>query len=278
MNKMTLGQRMKFYEKRETERTFFPMLPVYARIDGRSFHTFTRGMNRPYDELLSLAMIETTKYLVEHTNAKVGYTQSDEISLVFYSDRFDSQIFFGGSVFKMTSNLASIATAKFIQIGLELFPNNIRRMLPTFDCRVIQLPSKEECVNMIVWRVRDAIKNSVSMVAVNEYGHKFLVGKNTRDKLDLLHARGINWNDYPQFFKEGSFIKRVLITRSLSDDELDRIPNQYRPKEPVTRSRVVQMELPPFEQILNKVGFVFDDQVPIIIGGIDNGSKYNFVE
>lgn len=79
MIKSTLGQRMKGYEKRETEMEFLPLLPVYARIDGRSFHTFTRGMKRPYDENLSRAMIETTKYLVEHTHAKVGYTQSDEI-------------------------------------------------------------------------------------------------------------------------------------------------------------------------------------------------------
>ena len=88
-----LGDRLKAYEKMETEAKFLPTLPVYARIDGRCFSKFTRGMERPYDSVMSSMMQETTRYLVEQTGALTGYTQSDEISLVWYSDDPKSEIF-----------------------------------------------------------------------------------------------------------------------------------------------------------------------------------------
>ncbi|KKL92895.1 hypothetical protein LCGC14_1880070, partial [marine sediment metagenome] len=103
------GDRMKMYEKAESGRRFMPLLPVYARLDGRSFSRFTKGFNRPYDKRMSEAMIDTTKYLVEETNALIGYSQSDEISLVWYSDSIDSQIFFDGKIQKMVSVLAALA-------------------------------------------------------------------------------------------------------------------------------------------------------------------------
>jgi tRNA(His) guanylyltransferase len=84
--KMNLNDRMKMYEKFETGRRFLPKLPVIARLDGRSFHSFTNGLGRPFDERLSNLMVNVTNFLVEGSNACIGYTQSDEISLVFYSD------------------------------------------------------------------------------------------------------------------------------------------------------------------------------------------------
>jgi hypothetical protein len=71
-----LGDRMKAYEAQECSRRFLPMLPVYARIDGRNFSGFTKGMDRHYDTRMSAAMVETVKGLVEKTHAKMGYTQS----------------------------------------------------------------------------------------------------------------------------------------------------------------------------------------------------------
>ncbi len=88
------GNRMKVYEAAETERYFMPLLPVYARIDGRSFSNFTQGMKRPYDERITRAMVETTKYLVEETHARIGYAQSDEISLVWQQEHYKSERLF----------------------------------------------------------------------------------------------------------------------------------------------------------------------------------------
>jgi tRNA(His) 5'-end guanylyltransferase len=109
------GDRMKDYEARETGRRFLPMLPVYARIDGRCFSAFTRGMDRPFDSRMVEAMIETTKYLVGKTHARIGYTQSDEISLCWLAERSDQSIFFDHKISKMTSVLAAYATAAFIR-------------------------------------------------------------------------------------------------------------------------------------------------------------------
>jgi hypothetical protein len=108
-----LGDRMKFYEARESDRRFLPMVPVYARIDGRNFSAFTRWMKRPYDTGMTEAMIRTAGDLVEETHARIGYTQSDEISLVWLSERSDQSIFFDHRIAKMTSVLAALATAAF---------------------------------------------------------------------------------------------------------------------------------------------------------------------
>lgn len=208
-----LGDRLKSYEAVETQGKFLPMLPVYARIDGRCFSKFTKGMRRPYDETMSWMMQETTKYLVENTGALTGYTQSDEISLIWYSDDIKSEIFFCRKKQKMTSILAAMATAKFLQLALENFPDKCDKSLPTFDARVFQLPNMIEGMNCFLWRVQDAVKNSVTMAASEWYSNKQLMGKNSNDKLDMLIEKGINWNDYPKFFKEGSFFKRQEYMR-----------------------------------------------------------------
>lgn len=166
-----LGDRMKDYETQECARRFLPMLPVYARIDGRSFSRFTRDFARPFDERISKAMIETTKGLVDHTHARISYTQSDEISLVWLGDTYESGIFFDGKIMKMASVLAGLATALFI----NALPSYGER-LPHFDCRVLQLPNRAEATNMFLWRELDATKNAISMAARAYYSHKALVG------------------------------------------------------------------------------------------------------
>lgn len=203
-----LGDRLKGYERMETDCKFLPTLPVYARIDGRCFSKFTKGMERPYDETMSRMMQETTKYLVEQTGALTGYTQSDEISLLWYSEDPKSEIFFCRKKQKMTSILAAMATAKFLELALKEFPEKCAKSLPTFDARVFQVPSKMEGMNCFLWRVQDAVKNSITMAASTVYSHKQLMNKNGGDKVDMLMEKGINWNDYPRFFKEGSFFKR----------------------------------------------------------------------
>ena len=90
--KDNLGDRMKGYESMESGRRCMSLLPILARIDRKNFSRFTRNMDRPYDIRLSQRMIETTKHLVKESNARIGYTQSDEISLLFYSDNTKEQV------------------------------------------------------------------------------------------------------------------------------------------------------------------------------------------
>src|SRR6476660_944404 len=138
MSKDDFGDRMKRYEAVETERYFMPLLPIYARIDGRCFSGFTQGLDRPFDLRITRAMLETTKHLVEQTDARIGYTQSDEISLVWQQDRYDSEILFSGKVHKLASVLASLASVKFNHVCLadETLRERTLKMMPVFDCRV----------------------------------------------------------------------------------------------------------------------------------------------
>ena len=157
--------RMKQYEAFETERRFIPLLPVYARLDGRGFSSFTRGMQRPFDLRLTAIMVEATKYLVQHTHAKIGYTQSDEISLIWRAGEYKESIFFDGRAMKMASVLASMCTAAFTKFLLESDLASYAKKLPHFDGRVISFPTETEAANMFLWRVSDATKNAISMAA-----------------------------------------------------------------------------------------------------------------
>lgn len=260
-----LGDRMKAYEAHETNRRFLPLLPIYARVDGKCFSKFTRGMDKPYDFNMSMLMIEVATFLVKETHAKIAYVQSDEISLCWYSDSVTSGIFFEGKIFKMTSVLASLATTAFVKGALKHWPDRIEKFSPTFDARVIQLPTKEECANMFLWRERDATKNAISSAARTCYSHKALLKKNSSQLQELLFQKGINFNDYPNFFKRGTFIKKKLVEKHLTDEELNKIPEKKRPKGPILRSNYERLKMPPFGSVLNRVGVIFDDEEPLIL-------------
>lgn len=259
-----LGDRMKdWYEKPRTNEAAMPLLPLYARIDGKGFSGFTRDMDRPFDAELSEIMVETTKFLVAETHAKLGYTQSDEISLVWYVDDPKSEYLFGGKFQKMTSILASMATTAFYPRAAELWPDLVKKLPPMFDCRVFQLPSLEEAANAVLWREIDATKNAVSMACRAYYSHRDMHGKGSSDMQEMLFQKGVNFNDYPPAFKRGTFVRRVTREVSLDEETLARIPPDRRPTEPVLRSRVERLDMPPFRKVLNRVGVIFRGEEPI---------------
>jgi tRNA(His) guanylyltransferase len=262
----SLGDRMKAYEARETERVFLPMIPVYARIDGRCFSGFTRGMNRPYDERMSAAMIAATKHLVEHTHARIGYTQSDEISLVWLADDPKSEMFFGGKVQKITSVVAALATAAFTRALLDGPLADRAERLPHFDARVFHLPTRAEAANVFLWREQDATKNAVSMAAGHYYSAKALHGKSGAEKQEMLFAKGVNFNDYPAFFKRGTFVRRETTARELTSKERELIPERHRPPEgeKVIRSAVVELNMPRFGSVQNREAVIFNCEAPVL--------------
>lgn len=259
-----LGDRMKLYESRETARACMPGLPTYARIDGRCFSRFTKGLDRPYDMRLSAVMISVTKALVEETNAVIGYTQSDEISLLWDAEK---EMLFGGKFQKLSSVLAGIATASFIVAcaNYEELHNRVAILLPSFDCRVFQLPNKTEAVNTLIWREQDATKNAISMAARCLYSHKELQDKTGPEMQGMIFERGhINFNDYPVSFKRGTYVRKVNIMRSLSKEEKEKIPEEYRPKGPVMRSEIKAIEMPVLSRVMNRVDVIFDGAEPIL--------------
>ncbi|MCP1311985.1 tRNA(His) guanylyltransferase Thg1 family protein [Paenibacillus tyrfis] len=206
MKKDEFGNRMKEYE--HAFRHSLPRrLPIIVRIDGCHFHSFTRGMKKPFDEILTHALWETCKYLAQNImGCKIVYHQSDEISLLLTNyDKLTTKSWFENNIQKIVSVSASMATAKFNEEMRKIDPDT---PLATFDSRVWVLPH-DEVTNYFVWRQQDATKNSISMVAQANFPHKELQGldgKQLQDKLFL--EKGINWNDLPVWQKRG-----VCITK-----------------------------------------------------------------
>lgn len=253
------GDRMKFYENQTCGIKLLPRIPVIARLDGKGFSKFTRGLRRPYDERLSNLMIELTKYLVKETNANCGYTQSDEITLMWYVDDPKSSIYFDGRYFKMVSDLSAMASVFFNKKLVEYLPEKSDKW-PRFDCRVFNVPTLDEAVNTFLWREQDATKNSITMAASAFYSHKQLHKKNGSEKQEMLFEKGINWNDYPAFFKRGTYVQRKRILRKFTTDELEKLPKKHiarkNPDLMIERWVVDRIDLPPLMKINNKVDVI----------------------
>lgn len=262
-----LGDRMKLYEGAEAGRRLMPLLPALARIDGRSFHSFTRGMDRPFDSTFSACMVDTTAALVRDTGACMGYTQSDEITLAWHSRTTQSQIWFDGRVAKMTSQLAAQATLIFYRLVLERMPQFADR-LPTFDARVWNVPNQAEGANVFLWREWDATKNSLSMAASAYYSHTALMGKSSQQKHEMLHAKGVNWNDYPALFKRGAYVQRRTVVAPFSADDLDRLPHKHaaraNPALVVERSGCHTLDMRPLGSVTNREAVIFDGAEPVV--------------
>lgn len=271
-----LGDRMKEYEQVEAGRRLLPLLPVCARIDGKTFHTFCRGLNRPYDQGFCDLMRQTAKYLVKETQANMGYCQSDEISLVWYSNDYKSKIFFDGKVQKMNSILASMATGFFNTYKSEYIPSK-RFLMAAFDCRVWQVPTLGEAANMFVWREKDATRNSVEMAAQTYYSHKVLHKKSNSEMQEMLHEKGVNWNDYPAFFKRGTYIQKRKTTRKFTTEELEVLPERHdarkNPDLMIERTDIVMLDMPPITKISNRVDVILFGAEPILNGDEVHGKK-----
>ena len=250
-----LGDRMKSYENQTCGIKLLPRIPVIARLDGKGFSKFTKGLKRPFDERLSKLMVETTKYLVHETNANCGYTQSDEITLVWYSDTHESKIYFDGRLFKMISDLASMASVFFNRHLPNVIPEK-KHLMPRFDCRVFTVPTVDEAANTFVWRELDATKNSISMAAQHYYSHKELNNKNGSQKQEMLFQKGVNWNDYPSFFKRGTYVQRKRILTKFTTAELNRLPAKHQarknPDLEIERWVIIAVDIPPILTIKNR--------------------------
>jgi len=218
---MDLGDRMKQYE--HINRNYLlNRVPMIIRIDGKAFHTFTKGMKKPFDSILQDTMQATMKYLCENIQGAVfGYTQSDEITIFMYSTNRDANAWFDGNIQKIVSVAASMATLYFNKFfkehveygfGIGAFDDDPiskiycdRFNTALFDARVFNVPNENEARNCLIWRQLDATKNSVQMLAQYHFPHKELQGLHGGQLQDkLMLEKSINWNDQPTKFKRGS--------------------------------------------------------------------------
>jgi len=272
-----LGDRMKQYEASETERHLMPGLPIYIRLDGRCFTKFTASMEKPFDKRFAECMIHSTRALIIETQACIGYTQSDEISLVLKSLPGQSQ-YFNYKIIKMTSILASLASSAFLIKFLHLFNTTLLSsefsvsdktltQLPLFDCRVINLPSQTEVANMILWREIDATRNCINSAARSVVSHSELQGKNQSELQEILHTAGVNFNDLDTHFKRGTFLQYRDYRKEIPEDIYANIPKRHKPKDRwVLRRRVEPIKMPIFRKVINRESVIFENAAPVCEG------------
>ena len=245
MEKQGFGDRIKDLELAEAGRAAMPRLSVLARLDGRAFHSLTKKFDRPFDADMASCMVETTKALIEEFDPVCAYTQSDEITLAWLEP-----CVFDGRFQKLTSVLASYASAVFGPM-LRNTKAQLPKQVPCFDCRVWQVPSFQDVIDVFVWREDDATKNSITMAAQKHYSHKQLMGVNSAQKHELLHVKGVNWNDYPPQFKRGVYLKCIVIERCLTPEEIRSLPEKARPKVAssiVRRNLIAELDMPPIRK------------------------------
>lgn len=200
-----LGNRMKaFYEDRA--RVYLPRRNyIVIRCDGKAFHTYLRGCQKPFDLQFIDDMQQTTIALCKQVqNCILGYVQSDEISLVLCEQGIKSEAWFDNNVQKIASISASIATAHFNRA------QNKPDKIAYFDSRCFSIPTKVEAMNYLFWRQMDAERNSIQMLAQAHFSHKELHKKNTSDLHDMLFLqKGINWAELEPQLKRGAIIRKV---------------------------------------------------------------------
>ena len=260
------GSRMKMYETMGMcMPVVFPLMPVIARLDGKAFHSFCRGMVKPFDEDLAQLMRATMYFLFEQTNPLIAYTQSDEITLVWFTDDVRSQIFMNGKRHKMESILAGWASAYFVKHLAMYLPDKTNQMA-CFDCRAYNVPNQMEGANTVLWRERDATRNSILSAGQSVYSHSQLQNKNTDQVQEMLHKRGINWNDYPAWAKRGQWMQKRRVVRPFTTNEINKLPAKHEaranPNLEVERWEIRDIDMPPFGRVTNRVGVVFEGEDP----------------
>lgn len=269
--KDSLGDRMKKYES--VSRNFLTRrVPIIIRLDGEAFHTFTKGMRKPFDRILMTTMQSTMKYLCENVQGCVfGYTQSDEITLVLTDyATIKTDAWFGYNVQKMVSIAASMATLAFnrffiaeVSSQIEEFPvveeqnedleyllmlNNSKLFKAMFDARAFSVPVNDVC-NCLIWRQQDATRNSIEAVGQANFSHKELQGKSCNDIQEMLWSQlNLNWNDFPVDCKRGSCCYRVKKELPMQD------PHNSKQEIVVSRRMwVIDREPPIFTQDRNYI-------------------------
>ena len=197
-----LDLKMRVYETSH-DRSVLPNMYIVARIDGRSFTKLTKEVHKfeaPFDERFRDLMVETVKHLMNcGFNVIYGYTESDEISLLFNFN----EIAFGRKTRKYISILAGEASAKF---------SSLLGAVGAFDCRLSELPNKQLVQDYFRWRNEDARRNALNAhcywrlrkdnFSQGEATAK-IEGISTAAKNEILFQYGINFNELPNWQKRG---------------------------------------------------------------------------
>jgi tRNA(His) 5'-end guanylyltransferase len=264
MNLRELEKRsLDFQTSNQGGEDFMLGLPIMLRLDGNNFSSFTKGLKQPYDERLSRLMIETCKWAVEETNARMGFVGSDEITLVLYAeDYYKTQLYYNRRKRKIYSILAGRMSSWFNRELPKYLPEK-SESLASFDCRGWNVPNLQEACNEFFVREMSVNKNAITMACLgnNVYSHKQIEGKNGKVKQEMLFQKGINFNDYPVHFKRGVYVQRRKVSKAFTPEEISVLPEKHQarfnPNLMIERTEVRELELPIFSKITNQIDVVF---------------------
>lgn len=267
-----LGDRVKKFEDVENDRAAPDGHPIVVRLDGRAFHTFVQGLQRPWDPGLRCLMQEAAMACAMDSNALLVYTQSDEITLVLRPNlEGEFTAFFGGRLQKIATILASRATATFNGLLSYFLPSKVSKRpldFPVFDGRAWAVPTEQDACDVIAWRELDARVNSVSMVAQHYFKSPELHGKSSLDMKEMLRGVGVEFNDIPIDLRRGVYFQRVEKRRKLTPAELEDLPPKHNarlnPDLEVVRNEWTCRDFQPFVLIRNQPDVVFRGAEPIL--------------
>ena len=237
------------------------------RVDGRAFHTFTRpykSKTDPFCPDIINAMKAAVDALINEFSPVVVYTQSDEITVIIEPHKVP----FGRRCHKLNSIAASVATAAF---NGYLYRNSLNRTdkPATFDARSYGADRKD-VLKVLIWRQKDAIKNSISAVARTVFSHKVLESKNSDERMAMLVNKGVDWNTYPYGCKYGLTAFRVVREVTIDTEFLRKNNVPEHVIEQITgeggkamRNVTEYPELPKFTDIANLDAVIFEHADPL---------------
>jgi tRNA(His) guanylyltransferase len=262
-------KRMKSYEKSETMRKFINGFPVIVRLDGKNFSKFTSGLKKPFDVDFSTVMINVLNKLVEEYNCIVGYTQSDEITLIFEENNEEKELIYGNRKHKFLSLISSKTTALFNWYK-DKYLLNKQNQLAIFDCRCFQVPNRMEAINNLIWREQDALRNSIISIARMHYSHTQLHKKNQKNMIDMILNKNDHVDNYPYYLRRGTYIKKYKIIKKLTNDEIDQLPSKHHARinpnlefERTIIKKILNKKNEKLVDVENKINFIFENEFPI---------------
>jgi tRNA(His) guanylyltransferase len=204
------GNRMKDLERQYTSLVVPNSDILCVRLDGKGFSKFTKPFTKPFDQSLIDVMVETTKSLVKELNPRIAYVQSDEITLIFSATEKQTEHIFGGKVSKINSIMASICSVNFNHFLTKTVSptKHAGNGLAYFDCRAWGVSSKIEASNVLLWRVQDCRKNSISSTFRWNFGKAEMHNKSGKEMIDYMDKRGLYWHDMSPQWKYGTFVQK----------------------------------------------------------------------
>lgn len=265
-----LGDKVKALEAVANERCFGSDAFLLARVDGRAFHTFTKGMEKPADLWLLDSMIHATIEVARDFKARLAYVQSDEATFCWhYEPSSQEALPFNGREQKLLSLIAGVFSASFIDGLVARDPKRYLELgrVPAFDCRIWEVPSAFEQAEAFAWREKDAVKNAVSTAACTIATPSELAGMKHRERLALLAERDFDWESLPLAFRAGAYVRRQSRMAEIDAETLAKIPMSKRPASGTLFMRhetAVDPKLQSIHQLYNAYEFLTHGEEPKI--------------